>query len=358
MAVAISLVGVVFIRSATWASEEPGLLQADRKQLLWLAIGVLVCLWAALIDYRLLTRWYALVGLAGITLLLVTLFVATEIQGSKSWIHWGPISVQPAEFSKVLFITMLGGFLAQRKERCSDTTTFFVSAVLTVIFMALILAQGDMGTALVFVPVAIVMMFVAGVSLFWFLVSFLVATVTAIVSYFLFLPDYARERIMTFLDPARDPTDSGYHILESLRAIISGGFAGKGYMQGVGTITGRLPKNVSHTDFIFPVIGEEHGFLGAGALILAYAIILLLAIRIALVASDREGTIVASGIVALLFTHIYQNIGMTMNLMPVTGIPLPFVSYGGSFLVSCFLALGILQSIHIHHKPPQKPPVL
>jgi rod shape determining protein RodA len=358
VAISVSLVSLAIIRSATWASDEPGLLQADRKQFVWLLVATLACLTVALFDYRIFGKFFVLFGLAGVALLVITLEFASEIQGSKSWIILGPFSVQPAEFTKVSFIITLGGFLAWRGKKCSNTITFFGSCLITIIFMALIFAQGDTGTALVFAPMAFVMMFVAGVSLLWFTVSIISAAAASVFAYFFLLPDYARERIMTFLDPSRDPTDSGYHILESLRAIISGDWAGKGYMQGVGTITGRLPKNVSHTDFIFPVIAEEHGFLGAGALILAYTLIIALGIRIALLANDRFGTIMAAGVVALLFTHIYQNIGMTMNMMPVTGIPLPFVSYGGSFLITCFLALGLLQSINIHRKPSLKTPLL
>lgn len=358
LTVSLSVVGLLIIRSATWASDEPGLINADRKQMIWLLVGFCACITVSLIDYRIMTRWFIVLGILSIALLLVTLVYATEIQGSKSWIILGPLSVQPAEFTKVTFILTLGGFLAWRGKKCRNTLTFFGCSIITLLFIALILAQGDTGTALVFAPVAAVMMFVAGVSLFWLITSCLGFCLAAIFAYFFALPDYARERVMTFLDPSRDPTDSGYHILESLRAIISGDLAGKGYMQGVGTITGRLPKNVSHTDFIFPVLGEEHGFWGAASLILAYFLIILWGSRIALLARDRAGTIVASGVMTLLFTHVYQNIGMTMNLMPVTGIPLPFISYGGSFLVSCFLAIGLLQSITIHRYPTTKTPLL
>ncbi len=358
LAVGVSLAGLAFIRAATWASEQPGLVVADSKQFVWLILGVMACLATAMIDYRVYFRFFPFIGLASLAILVITLIFAKEIQGSKSWIIIGPFSVQPAEFTKVGFILTLSGFLALRGKQVGDFSTFLGAMVITGIFVLLILAQGDNGTALVFLPVSFMVMFVAGVSFLWISISIFSLVGLGTFAYFFLIPDYVRDRILTFMDPTRDPQHTGYHLLESLRAIISGDLAGKGYMQGVGTVTGRLPKNVSHTDFIFPTIGEEHGFLGSAALILALALILFWGLRIAFLAGDRAGTVLAVGIVALFFTHIYQNIGMTMQMMPITGIPLPFISYGGSFLVSCFLALGILQSINIHRATSNKVPLL
>lgn len=358
IAIGVSIAGLAFIRAATWASEEPGLVVADSKQITWLILGVFACLACALIDYRQMLRFFPYVGLACLLILLITLAFAREIQGSRSWIIIGPLSVQPAEFTKVGFIITLSGFLVWCGKNVGSFLSFLGACLIMCVFVGLILLQGDTGTALVFFPVTYLMMFVAGVSIFWMLVSLLGLSGLGIFAYFFFLPAYARDRILTFMDPSRDPQDTGYHILESLRAIISGDLAGKGYMQGVGTVTGRLPKNVSHTDFIFPTIGEEHGFLGSAALILALALIMIWGLRIAFLANDKAGTIIATGVVALLFTHTFQNIGMTMQMMPITGIPLPFVSYGGSFLVSCFLALGLLQSINVHRTPSGKEPLL
>ena len=345
-----ALAGVACIYSATWVSERVELQMAYQKQMFWVLVGVVACLIAALIDYQWLLKWVWIFFGVAITLLLSVLLMGHEVHGAKSWLSMGSLSLQPAEFAKVLYILFLAWFLGKQGKEVRSFKTFLLCCSAMGLFVALILKQPDLGSAAVFIPITFAMMFVAGVAKRWLALGVLLGILGAIFAFFFVLKPYQIARLTTFFNPSMDVSGAGYHLNQSKIAIGSGGFTGKGFTEGTQNMLGFLPRDVSFSDFIFSVIGEEFGFVGGVGLILIFSFILLSALRISMRARDLEGSLIATGVVVLLFSHIFENIGMTIGVTPITGIPLPFISYGGSFVLSCFIAIGLLQSVHIHRR--------
>ena len=343
--------GIVFIYSATWTSDNPDLRDYYVKQLYHALIGFGLCGTLALIDYRALLKLAPLILLAGYGLLVAVLLFGTEVNNARSWFEWGFVRLQPAELVKLALVLFLAWFLARRGERAQNLWTFFWCCAATGACMALVLKQPDLGSAMVFAPICFVMMFVAGVRRRWLLMGIILGAVAAVYAYLFLLEEYQRDRLTSFLYPERDPEGRGYHVLQSIKAVGSGGMLGRGFMEGKQSILGFLPKDVSFSDFIFSVIGEEFGFLGSVILLATFAIILLMGLNIAVRARDLRGSLVAIGVCTMFFTHIFENIGMTIGVTPITGIPLPFISYGGTFVVTCLAGIGLLQSVHIHGRP-------
>ncbi len=343
--------GIVFIYSATWTSDNPDLRDYYVKQLYHALIGFGLCGTLALIDYRALLKLAPLILLAGYGLLVAVLLFGTEVNNARSWFEWGFVRLQPAELVKLALVLFLAWFLARRGERVQNLWSFFWCCAATGTCMALVLKQPDLGSAMVFAPICFVMMFVAGVRRRWLLMGLILGAVAAVYAYLFLLEEYQRDRLTSFLYPERDPEGRGYHVLQSIKAVGSGGMLGRGFMEGKQSILGFLPKDVSFSDFIFSVIGEEFGFLGSVILLATFAIILLMGLNIAVRARDLRGSLVAIGVCTMFFTHIFENIGMTIGVTPITGIPLPFISYGGTFVVTCLAGIGLLQSVHIHGRP-------
>lgn len=343
--------GVVFIYSATWTSDNPELRDYYVKQLYHSIIGFALCGTLALLDYRKLLRLAPLILLAGYGILVAVLLFGTEVNNARSWFEWGFVRLQPAELVKLALVLFLAWFLPWRGEKVDNFWTFAWGCAATGGCMALVLKQPDLGSAMVFGPLCFVMMFVAGVKKRWLLMGLVLGAVVAVYAYFFYLEPYQQARLTSFLDPGRDPEGYGYHLQQSKTAIGSGGMLGRGFMEGKQSILGFLPKDVSFSDFIFSVIGEEFGFLGSVILLSVFAIILLMGLNIAVRSRDMRGALVATGVCTMFFTHIFENIGMTIGVTPITGIPLPFISYGGTFVVTCLAGIGLLQSVHIHRQP-------
>lgn len=356
-----------------------------QRQLVWLGLGV-VCVFAmARLSPRML-EWvtpYAY-GVA-IALLLLTLVIGTgagTAAGTRSWLAIGGHRVgQPAELGKLAVILMLARWLAERREPPATLRELITPCVIAGVPFLLVLKQPDLGSAIVYVAILFSMLFWAGAkpSLLVLLASPAIGLVLAfstvawgtwIVLLFILLllwrpyvweglavmlanvvmgvialpfwrslAPYQQNRLLAFLNPEVDPRATGWHIIQSKVAIGSGGLFGKGYAEGTQKRLAFLPAQ--HTDFIFPVVGEELGFIGVCVALVLFASLVLILLRIARRATDRFSSLVVFGVAGMLFTHIVENIGMTVNLMPVTGIPLPFFSYGGSFLLTCSLAVGI-----------------
>jgi rod shape determining protein RodA len=342
--------GVVFIYSATWTSENPELRLYHARQLSYGLLGLGVCGALSLIDYHRILRLAPLVLIIGYGLLVAVLVFGTETHGSKSWFDWGVVRLQPAELAKLALIIFLAWFLGRRAEKAREFSTFFWASAATGGCMGLVVKQPDLGSALVFAPVAFVMMYVAGVRKRWLLMGVIVGVVGAIFAYAFVLKGYQQDRLTSFLYPERDPEGRGYHVLQSIKAVGSGGMFGRGFMEGKQSILGFLPKDVSFSDFIFSVVGEEFGFVGSVILLSVFAIILLMGLNIAVRAIDLQGALLAVGVCTMLFTHIFENIGMTIGVTPITGIPLPLISYGGTFVVTCLAGIGLLQSVQIHRR--------
>ncbi len=369
-------VGALFIFSATGANE------AARNaawfdytsilQSLAYVLGIVLVCSSCLIDYARLARWALLAYWFSILLLVGVYVIGVERLGAKRWIDLGPIQFQPSEFAKLAFLFAVANFLSRPVGELASPALFMKALGMALLPFGLIVKQPDLGSALVFLPMALVMMLVAGVPQ-RFLVRFLacglllVSLVLVDVMFaspkwsFIRLEEYQKHRLLVYfnLDFApKNATDSGrlvaraekdkksYNVKQALISVGSGGFTGKGWRQGTQGALGYLPRAVAHNDFIFSVIAEETGFAGSLVVLGLYSVVLFSGVKIAGQARDRLGRILAAGVVALLFTHIFVNIGMNIALMPVTGIPLPLLSAGGTSVVCSLLAVGILQNIH------------
>ncbi|NCA82999.1 MAG: rod shape-determining protein RodA [Opitutae bacterium] len=352
LAAGLLATGLTFIYSASWRGEETGIVGAwFSRQIWWAAIGSAVALALVAVDYRFWTRHAWWIYVASLVLLALVLVAGKKVYGAYRWLVVFGVPVQPSEFAKVALVLVLARVLGGGALHPRSFATVAVALLLTALPFGLILVEPDLGTAMVLVPTAIFMLFAAGAALRYLIglallglggIAFGLSPLAKHV-----LSDYQHERILTFLDPSRDPLGSGWNALQSAIAVGSGGLSGKGFLNGTQSALGFLPRTVSPTDFIFPVIAEEKGFIGASLLLLAFAALLTCYIRTAWTAKDPAGSLLATGIASLLFCHVFVNIGMTIGLLPITGLPLPLVSSGGSFMVSTLAGFGLVQSVHV-----------
>jgi rod shape determining protein RodA len=356
---ALCIAGIFIIMSATYSND--ALKHAYSQQLWYLVAGAVVYFFIALVPYEILVRLSPILyGMA--VLLLIGVYIphlGKKVFGAYSWIHFGPVGFEPAEFAKLAYILGMTWLLCVRENKIHHLSTVLIALGITLVPFLLVLKQPALGTAAVFFPVCFAMLFAAGARLHYILIPLLLVTSVTIFTYYWihvwdrpvpFLKPFQVNRIKIFFDPSLDPKGSGWQIDQSLIAIGSGGMNGQGFMQGTEAVLGYLPKNTSYNDLIFPVAAEEFGFRGAAALITGEGIVLLWCLWVAARARDKVGALVAVGVMAMLFTHIFVNIGMTIHLVPITGIPLPFISYGGTFVVACLAAMGLVQSVWVHRK--------
>ncbi|NOY82697.1 MAG: rod shape-determining protein RodA [Kiritimatiellaeota bacterium] len=323
------------------------------RQLLAAALGAGCFLAAAASDYRRLGKWAWVFYGGAVVLLIVVLLVGRRINQARSWLPLFGFTLQPSEIAKPATVFLTAYVLSRPAYVLNAWTKAAFVFCIVVVPVVLVCRQPDWGTALVFLPPILAMVFLAGIRRRWVLLACLGVVLAAPVL-FAVMSRHQKERIRTFLHPSENIASSGWNAHQSLLAVGSGGFRGKGFMQGTQYVLGFLPRKVAPTDFIFSVIAEETGFVGAVALIGAYAVLLLCCLRGAVVAGDDLGAYTAVGIATLLFTHVYINIGMTIGAAPIIGIPLPLVSYGGSFMLTCMLALGLVQSVYVHRPQPRR----
>ncbi len=335
-------IGIVALASATKNSDYAEL----KKQVVWLVISIPVLVVVIFIDYDIFTKISSvLYGI--IIVLLVTVLFTEPINGATSWFNIGPFSFQPAEFAKIAVILFLAWLFTKIQEKGKDEINRILKLGLILITFAvpvlLIVKQPDYGTAMAFIVAIVFMLFAAGIRKRYIITALLLVVVLVPVLYFFVLPEHAKTRIDVFLNPNLDPRGAGYNIIQSKLAIGSGQLLGMGLFKGNQTQLGFLyPKT---TDFIFALIGEEMGFVIAAGIIFLYIILITKAVYVAKTAKDDLGAYIAMGIAGIFFFHMLENIGMTMGLLPITGIPLPFVSYGGSSLLSNFIMIGLLLNI-------------
>jgi rod shape determining protein RodA len=357
LAVGLSIFGVMAIYSATYMREDVYLTEMWRRQIIWLVVGVVVFFAAALVDYR---RWLnniafpLLLYLAGLGLLVLTHFKGKTTYGARSWLNLGPMSFQPAQLAVIATLLLLAWLLANTENWVGFWRTIgrilSCGAIMAPPWL-LILIQPDLGECLVWIPALLALLYVARVPKRYLLVLIILGVALVPVVANLGLKSYQRERLTTFLNPDYDPLGAGWTINQSLIAIGSGGFYGKGFAAPNTQVQlGFLPATIVHNDFIFAAIGEQLGFVGTIALVSAFGALLLTGLLIAASATDDLGRLASVAIVTLLFTHVFMNIGMTISITPITGVPLPLISYGGSFLVLVLFALGVLESIWIHRR--------
>jgi len=315
-----------------------------QRQLIFIITGLLLCILIAMIDYHEIEKFATFLYILVILLLIYVVLFGRISGGSRRWIEIAEFDFQPAEFAKIALIFFLANFLTKQQERLSYSVYFLLPFVFTGVLVLLIFLQPDLGTSLVFLVILLSMIFIAGIRWKYILIMFFIALASFPIMWTL-LKEYQKDRLILFLNPELDPFGAGYNIIQSKVAIGSGGLFGQGLFSGIQSQLKFLPAQ--HTDFVFSVIGEEMGFIGALLLFSLFAFILWKGIKIARDAPDLFGTFLAAGVVAFYFFHVLINIGMTMGLFPATGLPLPFVSYGGTFMISNFIGIGILLSIHI-----------
>ena len=283
-------------------------------------------------------------------MLLAVMFVGQSALGAQRWIQLGPVSIQPSEFSKIIMIIALANLLKDKIGKLNTFSDLLPIAAYVGLPFLLVLKQPDLGTSLVFMAIFFGMIFACGINL-KLLAGIFGAGVAMMPILWHFLKDYQKMRIMVFMDPNVDPLGSGYHIIQSKIAIGSGMLFGKGLFEGTQSQLNFLPEN--HTDFIFAVVGEELGFVGAAFLLILYLSVLWRGIQIAKQAQDSFGMLMAVGITSMLAFHVLVNVGMTAGIMPVTGIPLPFMSYGVSALTTNIFAITILLNIYMRNQKLQ-----
>lgn len=379
----LMVIGAFFVYSATMVDEAAGLApihnQTWFRQVVWYILGTGLASVVCLIDYRSLSRWSIVIYWFAIGLLVAVLIpgIGAYRMGARRWIDLGLFQFQPSEFAKLAFIMAQAHFLSRPADELRLAGIFWKSLGLMLLPFALIMKEPDLGSALVLLPSGFVMMYVAGVPnrylgrLLAYLgvvgTLFLVDVIFAPPNWQIKLEDYQRKRLWVFFGrdyaaakPNATPAekqklrqqqhDDSHNMRQALISVGSGGFTGKGWRQGTQNALGYLPRTVAHNDFIFSVIAEEKGFVGSVTVVMLYGAILFTGMRIASRARDRLGKLLAVGVVTLIFSHVFINIGMNIRIMPVTGVPLPLLSYGGSSVLGSLIAMGILQNVHIHRK--------
>ncbi len=380
----LMFVGAAFVFSATMVSDfaaaQPWYDQTWVRQIVWYALGFSVAAAMCLLDYHTLARWSFVAYWAMIICLVAVLIphIGSMHFGARRWIDLRIFQFQPSEFAKLAFILAGANFLSRPPDELKRLEVFWQGIGLLLLPFLLILKEPDLGSALVLLPTGLVMMLVAGTPRGYLLklIGLVGLLATLFVVDIKFLParwqvpmqDYQRNRLLIyfgrdytdFAPPNATPAelrrlkqkqaDDGYNIRQALISVGSGGLTGKGWRQGTQNALGYLPRAVAHNDFIFSVIAEEEGFVGSVAVLALYAVVLFTGLRIAGQARDRLGKLVAVGVVTLIFSHVFINIGMNIRIMPVTGVPLPLLSYGGSSVLCSLIAVGLMQNIHIHRK--------
>jgi rod shape determining protein RodA len=313
------------------------------KQMIWFGAGLMLMVISFLFNYKLLDRYAYAVYIFCVLLLIAVLFFGKYVGGSKRWLVLGPISIQPSEIVKVAVVITLASYYSKNAyTRGFTLRQLFTPVILVLIPFVLIVRQPDLGTALLIVLIAGSMTVFVKIERRSFL--YLVATgMVTIPLVWFFLKDYQKQRILTFLNPDLDPLGAGYHIIQSKISIGSGMLAGKGYLKGTQNALSFLPEQ--HTDFIFSVLAEEWGFVGSAILILLFLLLIIWGLNIAHSCRDPFGTIIAVGVSAMIFWQVFVNVGMVMGLMPVVGVPLPFISYGGSSIATMMIAVGLLINV-------------
>ncbi len=347
----ITLIGVSTVYSATYTLKGPSPL--FYKQLVWVGIGVTIMIFSIIPDYHTVGRYAYILYAISLVMLVLVIVMGRTGMGAQRWLAIGPFAFQPSEFAKLAVTLALARYFAEDPQRGGyDLRDLAVPAVMVLVPLLLVLKQPDLGTAMMLLLTSSLIVMLAGVRLRAVLVVLLIGAMIAS-SVFLVPPvrhkiwsklkPYQQNRIKAFVDPGADPLGSGYHANQSKIAVGSGQIIGKGFRKGTQSQMAFLPER--HTDFIFAVISEERGFIGSALLVLLYLILLLAGVDTAKNAKDRLGVLMAGGIVSMISIYVFINVGMAVGIVPVVGVPLPLVSYGGTSIITTFLAIGLLLNI-------------
>ena len=342
LALSICALGVLQIYSAT---HDTVWRDAWWKQSIWVIGGFFLMCIASSIDYHTLLGKSPWLYAAAVVSLVATLVVGTKVFGSRRWIPlFGGFHFQVSEFAKLVLILLVAKYLTELKSERIEARDLLKLGIFAAIPMALVMKQPDLGTALTYTPILAGGVFVAGLRWKYILTLLLIALLVLPIGW-MFLKDYQKARLVSFRDPGQDPRGSGYQVIQSKIAVGAGGMWGKGVTQGSQTQLRFLP--VPHTDFIFSAFGEEHGFVGVVFALGLYFLLLMQIVQNAQTAPDRAGMYLCMGVASLLLFHLLVNVGMVVGRMPVTGIPLPLMSYGGSSVLSVFLMLGLVNNVRL-----------
>lgn len=339
----LGCLGIIVLYSAVAAGAGAGHSVIITKQLIWYGIGMTAMIISFTFGYKTLEKYADFIYLGSIVLLVGVLLSGKVISGAQRWLILGPLSIQPSEIAKLTVVIMLARHYS--KVACERGLTWrelTTPCLITVIPFLLILKQPDLGTAMMIVLIA------ASMTLFVkierrTLIAILTGCIVIVPMVWFFLKGYQKQRILTFLNPDMDPLGAGYHIIQSKIAIGSGMISGRGFLKGSQNVLAFLPEQ--HTDFIFSVLAEEWGFVGSSVIILMFLFLIMWGLNVANGCRDSFGTILAVGVTTMIGWQVVINIGMVMGLMPVVGVPLPFISYGGSSIVTMMVCIGILLNI-------------
>ena len=348
--IAVLLLVLVGLLSIYGIGQEGGL-KIFQRQLIYVILGIFLMLIFVLFDYRVFRdNNFILLGLYffGLLLLIGVLLVGKEIRGVSSWFRIGQLGFEPVELMKLIIILVLAKYFALRHIEVYRLRHLIISGLYILFPLVLILLQPELGYVLLIILVWLAIVIVAGIRLRHIFLLVLLGIIIFSISWLFLLQDYQKERIVSFLNPRSDPYGQGYHIIQSIIAIGSGKFFGRGLGQGTQSQLDFLPEQ--HTDFIFATIAEELGFLGSIFILALFGILFYRLIRISLTASNNFARLFSIGVAIIFLGQAIINIGMNMGLLPIIGIPLPFVSYGGSSMIMSFIALGIVQSIVVREK--------
>lgn len=341
--------GLLMIYSATFGMEkETGdVFFFFKRQLSWIILGLTAMVLLIFFDYTRLRGYIFPIYITVVFLLLLVLFVGGKEVGAQRWISIGAFQLQPSEFTKVALIVCLAGILSARDEDVPTYKRLLYLFGLLSLPLFLVFLQPDLGTALVLLIILMGILLASGISWRYYIAIVLAGVILCLIILQVgVLKDYQIKRLVVFINPDIDPLGAGYNLLQSKIAIGSGRLAGKGLFSGTQTNLNFLPTR--HTDFIFSVVGEELGFLGAALLLGLFSLVVWRGIRVAALSRNLFGALVAIGVITMWAFQILVNVGMTMGIMPITGIPLPFVSYGGSAMLANLLSAGLLFNIYAH----------
>jgi rod shape determining protein RodA len=337
------VVGLLAVYSASYSPAE-GVSSLYIRQFYWLILGIITYLLFSIINYRFLIQYIYILYILGVLLLMYVLLTGYISMGAQRWIDFGPFRMQPSEFFKIIWIIMLGRLFSDFNKEKLGIIKIVIKSLLLLPPFLLVFLQPDLGTAGIFVLIWGVVLLFRGIKLRT-LITLILLSIMLLILVWGNLHDYQRARVITFINPTSDPFGSGYHIIQSKVAIGSGGIFGKGFLKGTQSQLNFLPEK--HTDFVFSVICEEFGFIGGGILIVIFLILFYRIIQIALITKEVNAKILCVSIMSLIFLQTFINMAMTVGLMPVVGIPMPFISYGGSAMITFSSLMGVINSISI-----------
>jgi len=338
---ALSASGTLAIWSTTQGT---GIDSYFGRQILYVGVGLFIFFILLCFDYHLFTDYVTIFYIGGLIVLVLVLVAGHTVHSNKSWISVGSFAFQPSELVKIIVIVALAKYYAHIDRDYLELADLFRGGLIVALPMLLVMRQGDLGTAVTFVPIFAALSFMAGLKRKYVLVI-LVGVLLAAPLGWMMLKDYQKGRIQTVFNPSNDPLHLGYQTIQSKIAIGSGRLLGKGFKQGSQSQLGFLPAR--HTDFVFAVLSEEKGFLGSVFVLGVYLFLCLRLLRTARDAKDKAGTMIVVGVLTLFLFHIVINVGMVVGLLPIAGIPLPFVSAGGSSLISSFAAMGLCMNVRM-----------